>query len=150
MSKRLLSVVLVAVLTATACGRAPTSQTPGGGDRPSTAREVQGTLTLPPQASVQLGDLRVVTAYSESAISQTGQGTGNFTAVTNQGALQLLIARTAPDRLVLLGHSGVTDTTEINSRTTAEALVFLNPVLFPDSVEQARNAVSQLWKPAHR
>jgi|GEM_PF-2674866 len=141
MSKRLLSVVLVAVLTATACGRAPTSQTPGGGDRPSTAREVQGTLTLPPQASVQLGDLRVVTAYSESAISQTGQGTGNFTAVTNQGALQLLIARTAPDRLVLLGHSGVTDTTEINSRTTAEALVFLNPVLFPYSVEQARNVL---------
>jgi hypothetical protein len=141
MSKRLLSVVLVAVLTATACGRAPTSQTPGGGDRPSTAREVQGTLTLPPQASVQLGDLRVVTAYSESAISQTGQGTGNFTAVTNQGALQLLIARTAPDRLVLLGHSGVTDTTEINSRTTAEALVFLNPVLFPHSVEQARNVL---------
>jgi hypothetical protein len=141
MSKRLLSVVLVAVLTATACGRAPTSQTPGGGDRPSTAREVQGTLTLPPQASVQLGDVRVVTAYSESAISQTGQGTGNFTAVTNQGALQLLIARTAPDRLVLLGHSGVTDTTEINSRTTAEALVFLNPVLFPYSVEQARNVL---------
>jgi len=141
MSKRLLSVVLVAVLTATACGRAPTSQTPGGGDRPSTAREVQGTLTLPPQASVQIGDVQVVTAYSESAISQTGQGTGNFTAVTNQGALQLLIARTAPDRLVLLGHSGVTDTTEINSRTTAEALVFLNPVLFPYSVEQARNVL---------
>jgi hypothetical protein len=141
MSKRLLSVVLVAVLTATACGRAPTSQTPGGGDRPSTAREVQGTLTLPPQASVQLGDVRVVTAYSESAISQTGQGVGNFTAVTNQGALQLLIARTAPDRLVLLGHSGATDTTEINSRTTAEALVFLNPVLFPHSVEQARNVL---------
>jgi hypothetical protein len=141
MSKRLLSAVLVAVLTATACGRAPTSQTPGGGDLPSTAREVQGTLTLPPGASVQLGDLRVVTAYSESPISQTGQGTGNFTAVTNQGALQLLIVRTAPDRLALLGHSGVSDTTEINSRTTAEALIFLNPVLFPFSVEQARNVL---------
>jgi len=141
MHKRLLSTVLAVALAATACGRAPTSQTPSGGDRPSTAREVQGTLSLPPGANVQLGDLQVVTAYSESGISQTGQGTGNFTAVTNQGALQLLIARTAPDRLVLLGHSGISDTTEINSRTTAEALIFLNPVLFPSSVEQAGNVL---------
>ncbi len=141
MHRRLLSTVLALALTATACGRAPTSQVPGGGDRPSTAREVQGTLTLPPGARVQLGDLQVVTAYSESTVSQTGQGVGNFTAVTNQGALQLLVARTAPDRLVLLGHSGVSDTTEVNSRTTAEALIFLNPVLFPSSVEQARNVL---------
>jgi len=138
MHKRLLSTVLAVALAATACGRAPTSQAPGGGDRPPGARETQGTLTLPPGASVQLGDLRVVTAYSESGISQTGQGSGTFTAVTLGDGPQLLIAQTDSDSLVLLGHSGVDDATEINSRTTAEALVFLNPFLVPSSADQAR------------
>jgi hypothetical protein len=130
MSKRLLSAVLVAVLTATACGRAPTSQTPSGGaSRPSTAREVQGRLTLPPGTSLSPGNLRVVTAWGDGAVSQTDATSGTFTAVTVQGSAQLVMALDREGRVVLAGTSGIEDSLTLNSETTAESLLLINPVV---------------------
>lgn len=129
MSRKVASILLVAALLTTACGRAPTSPSAGGGERPTTAREVQGNLTLPPGTSVSLPGLQVVTAWGEGGVSQTGQNTASFTATVTEGGAQLVIARNSSGQLVLLGTSGPDASLQLNSQSTAEALLLLNPVL---------------------
>lgn len=128
--RRALAFVVAVLLGTSACGRAPSSPSAGGGaDRPSTAREVQGQLTLPQGTSIAPRDLRVVTAWGEGTVTQTSPTTGTFTAVVVTGAAQLVSALDNNRRIVLAGTSGVTDALALTSETTAESLVLMNPVV---------------------
>ena len=137
MASRLLSVILVAVLTATACGRAPTSQRPGGGDAPPSVQRVQGRIVLPPDSSLNPSSLQVWTAWDGVQPAQDG----TFSILANTGGAQLFAVSNPQNEVVLLGHLGFSDQLEINADTTTVSLLMVAvPPAYRPTRETARAA----------
>jgi hypothetical protein len=135
--RRILSAVLVTLLFATACGRAPTSQTPGGGGTFPSVQRVQGRIVLPPGSPLTPSSLRVWTAWDAVEPAQNG----TFSILANTAGAQLFAVSNPQNEVVLLGHLGFNDQLEINADTTTVSLLMVTvPPAYRPTRETARAA----------
>ncbi|NUO80163.1 hypothetical protein HUU05_08810 [candidate division KSB1 bacterium] len=92
-------------------------------------RQVSGAVALPTNTTVALDQLEVVTLAGKGAVSNTGAFT--TTAVAGEKQQIVLTKSKASGKPILLGYvSPDSAQLQISSRSTALALVMMNPMLF--------------------
>jgi len=132
--KPIASLLVVAVVALSGCGGGPVSSP---GSNPPTVREESGTLTLPQGARVRPEQLSVYTNWGIASVASDGR----FSLPVNSEGSQLVVAVNSNDVPVLLGIRQFTDAFQINSSTTAAAVLMLvYPYLFRDNPSDVRRA----------
>ena len=133
------SLLLAAVIALSGCGRGVVSGP--GSSRPPTVSDESGTLTLPQGTRVRPEQLSVYTNWGTATVTPEGR----FSLPVNSEGSQLVVASGPGDEPVLLGIRQFTEAFQLNSSTTAAALLMLlYPYLFRDSPNDVRRAYDVL------
>jgi hypothetical protein len=133
------SLLLAAVIALSGCGRGVVSGP--GSSRPPTVSDESGTLTLPQGTRVRPEQLSVYTNCGTATVTPDGR----FSLPVNSEGSQLVVASGPDDEPALLRIRQFTQAFQLNSSTTAAALLMLlYPYILRDSPNDARRAYEVL------
>lgn len=107
-------------------------------------KDITVSLVLPESSDINPDDLTITTIFTDNG--QVNNGTGNIEIFDNN-AIELIYAKNNNNNIVLMSYLNPsnTNTIELNSTTTAQALAMLHPWTMHLSVQAREEALQEIF-----